>query len=187
MPSATAIATGQSDLALIETAGLVPTILGSPTSKTVAANSSVSLFGFATGYGTLHFQWFFNGTNAIVGGTKSFLYLTNLQVSQSGSYSFSVSNAAGSSYSQPALLTVLPSLEIEMAPAIKLFGRIGSVYRLEYVNAIGAPGQWTEVVTLTVTNNSTQIFRPSDSLNAFTAVWNFHKYSSRTSLCFWIE
>ncbi len=51
-------------------------------------------------------QWFFNATNLISGATDVILQLTNVQSSQSGTYTLVVSNCFGSVTSSPAMLTV---------------------------------------------------------------------------------
>lgn len=155
LPFVSLIAAAQSDLAVVDTnrPSTPPVILGSPRGQAVSVGANVSLLGGALGYGAIHYQWFFNGTNAISGATNSYLYLTDVQMNQSGSYSFRASNTAGTSYSQSAILTILPGLQIQMAPVIYLFGTVGARQRLDHVNAVGAPGAWMEVATITLTNN----------------------------------
>ncbi len=55
---------------------------------------------------TLSYQWQFDGTN-IVGATNATLHLTNLQGSEAGSYSVTVTSLAGSVTSSNAILTPL--------------------------------------------------------------------------------
>ena len=51
------------------------------------------------------YQWFFNG-NPLTNQISDTLTLTNVQTSQSGNYTVTVSNSAGSITSQPATLNV---------------------------------------------------------------------------------
>ncbi|MEO8426050.1 MAG: immunoglobulin domain-containing protein [Verrucomicrobiota bacterium] len=59
----------------------------------------------AAGTAPLNYQWFFNGLT-VAGGTASRLLLTNVNVSQSGNYSVTVSNISGSVTSLNAVLAV---------------------------------------------------------------------------------
>src|SRR5262249_16680118 len=59
----------------------------------------------AAGTSPLSYQWSF-GTNILVGATSSTLTLTNVQLSDAGTYSVIVSNSAGSVVSSAATLTV---------------------------------------------------------------------------------
>jgi len=87
-----------------------PTITVQPQSQTVPAGTNVTFSVTATGTEPLSYQWRSNGTN-IPGATGSSLVLPNVQLSQSGSYfSVLVSNAASSTNSSDAWLTVFPGL-----------------------------------------------------------------------------
>jgi len=60
----------------------------------------------ATGTAPLKYQWYFNGSNSISGGTNSTLTLTNVQLTDAGLYSVAVTNAVGFMTSSNATLTV---------------------------------------------------------------------------------
>ncbi len=76
------------------------------------ANFSVT----ASGLRPLSYQWNFNGTN-ILGATNPTLTLTNVQVSQAGSYAVLVTNAYGSVLSSNAVLAVIPPASCAPAPS----------------------------------------------------------------------
>src|ERR1035437_8586401 len=84
-----------------------PQISMQPTNQTVATGSKVVFSAAATGTSPLSYQWRFNGTN-LSGARGSALTLTNVQVSQSGSYVLVVTNAYGTASSSNAVLTVNP-------------------------------------------------------------------------------
>jgi len=128
-----------------------PVIIRQPLSQTVTIGSTVRLKVIATNSPT-SYQWFF-GTNLIEGATSSTLTLTNVQQSQSGAYTVVVSNLNGSVTSDPAMLSVLPGLGIDMVPRISLAGEVGLTYRLEYVNSMGPTGAWNTLTTISITNN----------------------------------
>lgn len=85
-----------------------PRVVQPPLSLTVLAESSVLFAGGATGPLPLSYHWNFNGADTGVAGRT--LLLTNVQLSQSGLYSFTVSNALGGVQSSNAVLTVVPAL-----------------------------------------------------------------------------
>jgi GH25 family lysozyme M1 (1,4-beta-N-acetylmuramidase) len=86
-----------------------PSITNSPASTTVAEGSNVTFSVGATGSGTLHYQWEFNGTN-IAGATTTQYFLNDIQLTNAGGYSVLVSNTSGSTLSAPAFLSVLAPL-----------------------------------------------------------------------------
>jgi hypothetical protein len=83
-----------------------PVILVQPQSQTVYAGTNVTLSVTATGAPPLSFQWLVNGTPRST-ATNSVLTLLNVQTNDTGDYSVVVTNAAGSTNSQTARLTVL--------------------------------------------------------------------------------
>ncbi|MBI5385381.1 MAG: lamin tail domain-containing protein [Verrucomicrobia bacterium] len=83
-----------------------PVITGQPTNQTVSAGADASFNVTVTGSAPLGYQWWFNGTNAVLGGTESLLTLSNAQPAQAGGYHVIVSNIVGSVTSQVATLTV---------------------------------------------------------------------------------
>jgi Leucine-rich repeat (LRR) protein len=80
-------------------------IAAQPQSQTVVAGTNALLTVTATGYGTLGYQWRFNGTN-ISSATSSSLTLTNVQLTNAGSYTVRVTNSLASVTSAVAVLTV---------------------------------------------------------------------------------
>jgi hypothetical protein len=86
----------------------VPVIVASPASLAVASGSTADFQVEATGSPPLLYQWVFNGTNAIDGATSAILSLTNVQLTQAGAYSVTVSNLYGAVTSAPAWLQVFP-------------------------------------------------------------------------------
>lgn len=81
-----------------------PGISGPPVNQTVTAGTNVSFKVTATGTAPLSYSWKFN-TVAIPGANTSSLQLTNVQTTNSGTYSVTVSNSAGSTNAS-ATLTV---------------------------------------------------------------------------------
>lgn len=91
-----------------------PAIVQQPASLQVAEGETATFSVTAAGNPLLRYQWQSTGTN-LSGATQSSLTLTNVQRDQAGSYSVTVTNAAGSITSSNAILTVGPPL-----PALRI-------------------------------------------------------------------
>jgi len=85
-----------------------PAVTSPPQSRMELAGATANFSVVATGTAPLGFQWFLNDTNALAGATNATLTLTNLQLTQAGSYRVSVGNSAGFLLSGPAVLTIVP-------------------------------------------------------------------------------
>jgi hypothetical protein len=105
--SSYAIISGMQMAQVAATAPVAPTIASQPASQTVTAGTNVTFTVGVSGSLPLSYQWQYGG-NKINGATASSLMLNNVQVSDSGNYSVTVSNAAGSATSSNAVLTVNP-------------------------------------------------------------------------------
>ncbi len=161
LPFAQAVTCGlNSSVALVVPGAAVtaPIILASPATQTVSIGSTVRFFVNAAGVKPFNYQWYFNATNPIAGGTNQMLILTNVQSTQAGSYHVSVSNGAGGTLSQPASLSVIPALDVRLVPAIGLYGDVGRSYRLDYINAVGPTNAWVALDTITITNTGQLYF-----------------------------
>jgi hypothetical protein len=92
------------------------TIVAQPQSLTVPAGGSASFTVAAAGTPPLSYQWKRGGVNlpAATGPTFS---LNNVSAAQSGSYTVEISNAAGSTTSAPAILTVNVPPSIQTQPS----------------------------------------------------------------------
>lgn len=82
-----------------------PTISFQPVGQTNVIGSTVSFSVTASGTPPLYYQWQLNGTN-LPAATNSSLVLSNLALSEAGSYDVLISNYVGSITSNPALLDV---------------------------------------------------------------------------------
>lgn len=82
-----------------------PVISIQPTNLSAVVGGVVT-FNVIAGPSPLSYQWFFNTNNLILGATNSSLVLTNIHMSQAGTYSVAVSNPYGTTNSAFALLTV---------------------------------------------------------------------------------
>lgn len=137
-----------------------PVIIRQPTaSQTVAVGSTVTLSVVATN-GPLSYQWYF-GTNVLVGDTNPDLTLTNLQSSQSGTYTVTVSNVVSTVTSDAAALSILPSLNIYMVPGISINATVGTTNELQYEDVFGPTNAWLNLTNVVITNNPQWYFDTS--------------------------
>jgi hypothetical protein len=139
-----------------------------PTNQVMAVGSTAAFFVNAIGTVPLHYQWWLNGTNlvkngiikngpTISGATTNVLIIRNVQTNDSGSYTVSVMNIAGSVTSSNAQLTVtniLPTITLQ--PKSQTNG-VGTKVTFTVTATGTAPlsYQWqvgTNLVTATVTN-----------------------------------
>ena len=91
-------------------------IFSQPMNTTAYVGQSATLTVLAGGIQPLTYQWAF-GTNNISGATNSSLILTNVQLSQAGSYSVTVSSPGESITSSNAILTLQIPPPCVSAPA----------------------------------------------------------------------
>ena len=132
-----------------------PVITNQPVSLTNSVGSNVSFSTTAGGAAPLSYQWYFNTNSALLNQTNTSLTLTNVQLTNAGFYSVTITNAAGSTNSAFALLTVWQPPIITNHP-VSLTNVAGSTVTFGVV-AGGAPAlayQW-KFNTSTVLTNAT--------------------------------
>ena len=82
-----------------------PVITVQPANQTAMMGSNIQFSVVATGAPTPAYQWYRNGT-AINGASSASLTLTNVQMTDAGDYTVTISNSSGSVMSNKATLTV---------------------------------------------------------------------------------
>ena len=112
-----------------------PTIVADPQSQTNMAGQSVTFTVVAGGSVPLSYQWYFNTTTPLANATNAFLTLINIQATNAGIYSVTVSNVAGSVTSTNALLAV--SAGTPARPQLAGFGYNNGTFSL---TVSGDPG-----------------------------------------------
>jgi hypothetical protein len=88
-----------------------PRVVARLLSQTVYSSTTAIFTSGIIGASPLSYQWQFNGTN-LVGATNSFLLLTNVPLSASGTYACLAANNLGSVTNQGGTLVVLRSTPI---------------------------------------------------------------------------
>ena len=89
------------------TVNVPPEITAHPASQSVKTGTNATFSVIASGTAPLAYQWKFNNAD-IAGETNTSLTLNIVVWSDAGDYTVTVTNAAGSAFSTPATLTVLP-------------------------------------------------------------------------------
>lgn len=100
--------------ALLSIVDSAPVIVTPPTDQTVIAGHTVTFTVAAIGTKPFYYQWTYAGTN-INGGTSATLVLPNVQLTDAGLYSVTVSNSIG------AAPTVSATLNVVEVPVITSF------------------------------------------------------------------
>ncbi len=155
---------------------LLPAVITQPASRTNASGSTATFTVTATGTAPLVYQWRFNGTNlvdgvqasgtTVSGATTTNLSLANVRKSDAGNYSVVVSNALGSTQSQPAFLTiwsVFGIVSLDRQPggsAVVWFNsEAGQQYMLQYTDSLDALDRsvWYSLGGLVATGDLTSV------------------------------
>jgi len=136
----------------------VPTIQASPQSQTAEAASAVGLRVQASSPLPLFYFWYLNATNLLSSGTNRQLELTNLQWSQSGSYTAAISNVLGAITSAPVMLNVIAAVERRPVPGVKVTGEAGSSLNVDYADSLSPAPIWTPLGSVSLTSTSQYYF-----------------------------
>jgi hypothetical protein len=132
-----------------------PTIIKSPLTQTVETGTTVQLFVITDSPGpSLAYTWFLDTTNALPGVTNAVLQLTDVQPSQAGAYTVTVTNMGFAMTSAPAMLSVISAVDRKGIIALGLTGSPGSVVHVEYSDSLDAL-QWLSLADMTL-NSETQ-------------------------------
>ncbi len=112
-----------------------PIITAHPQGLTVAAGGTAQFTVVATGTGTLTYQWSREG-DPLPGATRSSLSLDSVQLADGGAYRVTVTNAIGSTLSEPASLNVIPPGAsagwAPVGPGYLAGGKVGLQVNLSY-------------------------------------------------------
>jgi alpha-tubulin suppressor-like RCC1 family protein len=118
-----------------------PTISQQPLGQTVGAGSSLAMMVSARGTEPLSYQWLRDGTPLI--GSRSYnISLSNVQPSQSGSYSVIVSNTYGVAVSSNALVTVTNARPSILSQPMAQSVAIGTPVKFSVVARGSLPLSW---------------------------------------------
>ena len=121
-------------------------------------------------------QWFFNGTNALIGATNNFLRVTNTQPWQAGFYTVALSNSSLVVTSAPAKLNIIPSVKKRTVPFLRAWV-ICNCARLHFECADSPIGPWFPLTSIDQTNGGVSFLDCSLSLpeRRFYRVWTDYR------------
>ena len=131
--------------------GGTPNVIMRLPTQTAEAGTSVYVMLDATGEPPPVYQWYFNGSNLLT-CTCTELALTNLQVSQSGTYIVVATNVPGSVSSTPALLNVIEPVQRRLVPGVKVTGQSGSLVNVDHADSLSPAPNWTTLGSLSLTS-----------------------------------
>ncbi len=133
----------------IVTEGKAPEI-GSLPSVTAEEGSAVCMRAGASGDPPLGYQWYFNGSDALVGGTGSALQVPDVHSTNAGTYFVVATNTFGAVTSAPAMLSVIPPVERSVAPGLLFTAEAGTDLYLEYATSLTPSPNWAQLATVTM-------------------------------------
>ncbi len=160
-----------------------PTILRLSSTQTAEAGATVHLTAQATGNPLPSYQWYCNGTN-LIGCASSDLVLSNILLSQSGTYTMVVTNAFGAVTSAPVMLNVITPVVHRLVPGVNLIAPVGTSWSLGCRDDLGPTANWETMATMSLTNASQFCFDLSAPLPSqrFYRAWQSGTPSVRPSL-----
>jgi hypothetical protein len=121
--------------------GSAPTISTPPRAQTAEVGTTVILTVRANGYPPPTYRWYVNGTN-MLSCTSCELVLTNMALSDSGTYSVFVTNACGA-VTSAVTVNVIPAVERRPVPGVELMGQAGSSWDVVCADSLGLTPNWT--------------------------------------------
>jgi hypothetical protein len=114
----------------------------------------------ASGLPPISYQWQKDGTQ-IPGATDPSLTLTNLLMTDGGSYSVVVTNVQGSLTSKPAILTVNPAgVSVDLHIAVTIEGVVGYVYGVQSTTDLSNTNSWQGLTNITLSLPTQAWFDP---------------------------
>ncbi len=168
-PGRILIGTGERSVGIF-TPGTAPSISAQPQSQTNGYGSTATFNVTAGGTAPFNYQWYF-GNAALAQGTNASLTLTNLHVTNSGSYNVVVSSMFGSAPSSNAILTVTQAVPVLTwpHPADITYGTALSSVQLNATANVPGAFAYNPLAgyVLAAGNNQTLsvTFTPSDTLD----------------------
>jgi hypothetical protein len=127
-------------------------------SQVVAEGTNVTFSVEVEGKPPLNYQWRHNGAD-LPGATSASLTVSNVTTNQSGNYTVTISNAAGTVTSEPGSLLVLAGglsvVDLHFYAGVTLFGLPARQYEIQYEEILGGTTNWVTLTTVTLANPST--------------------------------
>jgi len=130
---------------------MITVIITQPQSQLAFWGRSVAFSVTANGELPLAYQWRVNGA-PILDATNATLVLTNLQMTNAGTYTVVVTNLHGSVTSSPAYLTMNPAgVSIALYAGVTIDGVVDQTYGIQTTTNLSNTNSWVGVTNLTLT------------------------------------
>ena len=137
-----------------------PVITKQPKSQVGYWGKEATFTVAAGGAATLDYQWLKDGT-VLPSATSSVLTLTNLQMSDAGSYEVIVANAYGSVTSSPAILIMNPAgVSIALYAGVTIDGVPGQTYGIQSTSTLSDTNSWVGRANITLTTPTAVWYDP---------------------------
>jgi alpha-glucosidase len=157
--------------ALLEQIVEQPTILTQPASQIAGVGGTARFVVQAEGAGPFSYLWRLNATNLLTAQTNSMLVLTNVQRSDSGTYTVVVTGSGGSVTSHPAELKLVEinlkvSLDAERQAQLTFATAPGVSYRVQYRDDLST-SSWVDLTQLPAdsSNSSSTVADPTPTVS----------------------
>jgi uncharacterized repeat protein (TIGR03803 family) len=152
---------GNLDGGVVFALSLLPGVVEIPQSRTVEAGGSIAFTMQATGSRPFGYMWLCNDTNLLGTFATNFLQLSEVQIAQSGAYTLVLTNTFGAFTSAPVMLSVIPIVERRLVPGIKLTGRVGDSWNVEWSDFLGAAADWENLGAVSLSSTTQFCFDAS--------------------------
>ncbi|MEY2408938.1 MAG: hypothetical protein QOF48_1608 [Verrucomicrobiota bacterium] len=136
--------TATSEAATLALDAFMPIIGAQPTNTTALQGDVATFRVSATGTAPIFYQWFFNGTTPVAGGTGALLTIANAGAANAGSYHVVVSNRFGAVASDAATLTVMfvpPAISAQPA-SVAVFSGEDALFSVAATGSSPLSYQW---------------------------------------------
>ena len=154
----------------VEVPAIAPVITTNPLPQTVTLGANAIFLAAASGLPAPNYQWQFNGTN-IAGATNTSLALGFVSPTNTGYYSLTATNLAGTATSSGALLALLPPAAarfqaISVQGGVVQIGFTGDAVWNYTIESSADLINWSAVTNLTSTNGVFNFSIPMDPNNS---------------------
>jgi hypothetical protein len=123
-----------------------PFFVTAPTNLVVVRENTAIFRSQAAGSGPLAYQWFKDGS-LLAGKTAPTLTITNVQLSDAGTYTVTITSPFGSITSAPVTLAV-SFVTIHNYAGLTIKGIPGHTYRIDYLNQFQSGTNWQTLTNL---------------------------------------
>ena len=131
---------------------VTPVLLSQPSAQYKLPGQTAVFNVVADGAGPFQYQWF-RGGSLLTDQTNATLTVSGVSTNSAGLYTVQVSNALGSTLSNPAALVVNPEgIEIELYAGLKVIGIIGKEYLIQ-ATTDPASSTWSTLTNVTLTTS----------------------------------